>query len=77
METIGGIRREHFIKGKIKEIVRNLKVSRNTVRRVLRWGATCLESTNERFSLDRSSGDGQKNSMRSWQATRPSLLASN
>ena len=30
--TIGRIRREHFIKGKtIKEIARDLKVSRNTV----------------------------------------------
>ena len=35
VETIGRIRREHFIKGKtIKEIARDLKVSRNTVRRV-------------------------------------------
>jgi DNA replication protein DnaC/transposase len=44
VETIGRIRREHFIKGKtIKEIVRDLKVSRNTVRRVLRSGATFFE----------------------------------
>src|ERR1700730_2976941 len=44
VETIGRIRREHFIKGKtIKEIVRDLKVSRNTVRRVLRSGATSFE----------------------------------
>src|SRR6201997_4348290 len=44
VETIGRIRREHFIKGKtIKEIARDLKVSRNTVRRVLRSGATCFE----------------------------------
>ena len=42
METIGRIRREHVVKGKsIKEIVRELKVSRNTVRKVLRSGATC------------------------------------
>jgi predicted transcriptional regulator len=41
VETIGRIRREHFLKGKtIKEIARDLKVSRNTVRRVLRSGAT-------------------------------------
>jgi predicted transcriptional regulator len=45
VETIGRIRREHFIKGKtIKEIARDLKVSRNTVRRVLRSGATSLEA---------------------------------
>jgi hypothetical protein len=44
VETIGRIRREHFVKGKsIKEIVRELKVSRNTVRKVLRSGATCFE----------------------------------
>lgn len=37
VEAIGRIRREHFIKGKtIKEIVRDLKVSRNTIRKVLR-----------------------------------------
>ena len=37
VETIGRIRREHFIKGKtIREIARDLKVSRNTVRKVLR-----------------------------------------
>jgi DNA invertase Pin-like site-specific DNA recombinase len=41
VETIGRIRREHFVKGKsVKEIVRELKVSRNTVRKVLRPGAT-------------------------------------
>ena len=34
VETIARIRREHFIKGKtIKEIARDLKVSRNTVRK--------------------------------------------
>ena len=37
VETIGRIRREHFVQGKsIKEIARALKVSRNTVRKVLR-----------------------------------------
>jgi DNA-binding NarL/FixJ family response regulator len=41
VETIGRIRREFYVKGKtIKEIVRDLKVSRNTVRKVLRSGAT-------------------------------------
>jgi transposase len=43
VETIGRIRREHFVKGKsIKEIVRELRVSRNTVRKVLRSGATAF-----------------------------------
>ena len=41
VETIARIRRERFVKGKsIKEIVRELKVSRNTVRKVLRSGET-------------------------------------
>jgi transposase len=44
METIGRIRREHLLKGKsIKEIARALKVSRNTVRKVLRSGKASLE----------------------------------
>src|SRR6202043_184310 len=44
VETIARIRREHFIKGKtIKEIARDLKVSRNTVRRILRSGKTWFE----------------------------------
>jgi hypothetical protein len=44
VETIGRIRREHLVKGKpSKEIVRELKVSRNTVRTVLRSGATSFE----------------------------------
>jgi len=48
VETIGRIRREHFVKGKsIKEIVRELKVSRNTVRKVLRSGASCFEYARE------------------------------
>src|ERR1700730_13961350 len=37
-----------FVKGKsIKEIVRELKVSRYTVRKVLRSGATCFEYARE------------------------------
>ena len=76
VETIGRIRREHFIKGKtIKEIARDLKMSRNTVRRVLRSGATSFEY--ERDVQPRPKlGHGLKNSMRSWQATQPSLPAS-
>jgi hypothetical protein len=46
VETVGRIRREHLVKGKpIKEIARDLKVSRNTVRKVLRSGATSFEYT--------------------------------
>src|SRR5215472_11967815 len=41
VETIGRIRREHLVKGKsIKEIARDLKISRNTVRKILRSGET-------------------------------------
>jgi transposase len=48
VETIGRIRREHFAKGKsIKEIARDLKVSRNTVRRVLRSGETAFSYERE------------------------------
>jgi transposase len=48
VETIGRIRREYFVKGKsIKEIVRDLKVSRNTVRKVVRSGATSFEYERE------------------------------
>src|SRR5213596_3013022 len=44
VETIARIRREHFLKGKtIREIARDLKVSRNTVRKVLRSGETSFE----------------------------------
>ena len=47
VDTIARIRREFFVRGKtIKEIVRELHVSRNTVRKVLRSGAT--EFTYER-----------------------------
>jgi transposase len=42
-ETIGRIRREHFVQGKtIREIARDLKLSRNTVRKVLRSAETAF-----------------------------------
>jgi transposase len=48
VETIGRIRREHFSKGKsIKEIARDLKISRNTVRKVLRSGETSFSYERE------------------------------
>ncbi len=48
VETVARIRREHFIKGKtIKEIARDLRVSRNTVRKVLRSGETSFEYERE------------------------------
>jgi transposase len=48
VETIGRIRREHFVKGKsIKEIARDLKISRNTVRKVLRSDETSFSYERE------------------------------
>jgi len=48
VETVARIRREFFVKGKsIKEIVRDLRVSRNTVRKVLRSGATSFSYERE------------------------------
>ena len=44
VDTIARIRREFFIRGRsIKEIVRDLHVSRNTVRKVVRTGRTAFE----------------------------------
>jgi transposase len=43
VDTIARIRREFFVRGRsIKEIVRELHVSRNTVRKILRSGATAF-----------------------------------
>jgi AraC-like DNA-binding protein len=48
VETIGRIRREQLVKGKsIKEIARDLKISRNTVRRILRSGETSFSYERE------------------------------
>ena len=54
VDTIARIRREHFVRGKsIKEIVRELHVSRNTVRKVLRSGATSFSYEREKQPLPR------------------------
>lgn len=64
VETIARIRREHFIKGKtIKEIARNLRVPRNTVRKVLRSGGTSFEYERE-VQSDRSLASGLASSAR-------------
>src|SRR3982075_1561377 len=69
VETIARIRREHFIKGKtIKEIARDLKVSRNTIRKVLRSGETS-------FEYERDVQPRQK--LGRWAADLDGLLASN
>jgi hypothetical protein len=50
VKTIGRIRREHLVRGKsIGEIPRDLKVSRNAVRKVLRSGGPCFRMS-ARFS---------------------------
>src|SRR4051812_2209203 len=48
VETVGRVRREHFVKGKsIREIARDLKISRNTVRKILRSGETSFSYERE------------------------------
>ena len=49
METIGRIRRDHFVKGRSsKSIARDLNLPRNTVRRVLRPGETSFSCEREK-----------------------------
>ena len=48
VETVGRIRREHLVKGKsIREIARDLRIARNTVRRILRSGETAFSYERE------------------------------
>ncbi|MBK8209096.1 MAG: hypothetical protein IPK78_03255 [Rhodospirillales bacterium] len=48
VETIGRIRREHFVKGKgIRRIAENLKVLRQTVRKAIAAGGTESRETHE------------------------------
>jgi transposase len=48
VETVGRIRREHLVKGKsIKEIARDLRISRNTVRGIPRSGETSFSYERE------------------------------
>ena len=69
VETIGRIRREHMVKGKsIREIARDLRVSRNTVRKVLRSGETS-------FSYQRQVQPRPK--IGRWKAELDGLLAKN
>jgi transposase len=69
VETVARIRREFFVKGKsIKEIVRDLGVSRNTVRKVVRSGETA-------FSYERSVQPLPK--LGPWAADLEGLLAAN
>ena len=69
VETIAKIRRAHFIDGKsIKQICRELRVSRNTVRKVIRSGAT--EFTYDRTTQPRPNIDP-------WRSELDSLLSEN
>ena len=69
VDTIARIRREHFVRGKtIKEIVRELHVSRNTVRKVLRSGATAFSYERETQPLPR---------LGAWKADLDRILAAN
>ncbi|GBQ46021.1 hypothetical protein AA18890_2527 [Komagataeibacter europaeus LMG 18890] len=54
VETIGKIRRAHFVEGKaIKAICRDLGISRQTVRKVIRSGQTSFDYHRERQPLPR------------------------
>ncbi|WP_262032035.1 IS21 family transposase, partial [Microvirga sp. Mcv34] len=54
VDTIARIRREFFVRGKtIKQIARELHIARNTVRKVLRSGATEFRYERERQPLPR------------------------
>ncbi len=69
VETIGRIRREYFLKGKaITEIARDLRMSRNTVRKVVRSGETS-------FAYDRDVQPRPK--LGRWTAELDALLAEN
>jgi transposase len=69
VDTIARIRREFFARGRtIKEIVRELHVSRNTVRKVLRSGAT-------EFNYEREVQPRPK--LGRWKADLDRILASN
>jgi predicted transcriptional regulator len=75
VETIARIRREHFIKGKtIKEIARDLKVSRNTVRKVLRSGETSFEYEREVQPRPKLGRWASESSMGCWRRTRLNRL---
>ena len=69
VETIAKIRRAHFIDGKpIKQICRELRVSRNTVRKVIRSGAT-------EFTYDRTTQPRPK--IDPWGSELDEMLAEN
>ena len=69
VETVARIRREYLVRGKsIKEIARELRLSRNTVRRVLRSGETAFSYEREVQPLPKLGG---------WTADLDRLLTAN
>ena len=79
VDTIARIRREFFVRGKtIKEIVRELHVSRNTVRKVLRSGATEFTCEREVQPLPKLGGraDPRGSACQSSASTSTSFLTS-
>ena len=69
VDTIARVRREFFARGRtIKEIVRDLHISRNTVRKILRSGATEFTYQRERQPLPK---------IGPWKAQLDELLAIN
>ncbi len=67
VETIAKIRRAHFVEGKsIKQICRELRLSRNTVRKVIRSDAT-------EFTYDRTTQPRPK--IDPWRSELGELLA--
>ena len=69
VDTIARIRREFFIRGRsIKEIVRDLHVSRNTVRKVVRTGRTAFEYEREVQPMPK---------LGQWRADLDEMLAAN
>lgn len=69
VDTIARIRREFFVAGKtIKQIVRELHVSRNMVRKVVRTGASAFEYEREHQPRPR---------IGPWQAELDRLLSAN
>ena len=69
VETIAKIRRAYFVQGKsIKQVCRELRISRNTVRKVVRSGAT-------EFSYDRSTQPRPK--IDPWRSDLDEMLAEN
>jgi transposase len=69
VDTIARIRREFFLRGRsIKEIVRDLHVSRNTVRKVVRSGQTAFEYERDVQPMPK---------LGQWRADLDELLAAN